>query len=208
VWKKPDALHVFTSIYEREAWGDNGISEYKGSSGDGSFVEKNKEYIRFLNGFIKEKEIQSVVDLGCGDWKCGKLIYDDLLVEYNGYDAYEKLINYNNKAFGSSKYSFTHLDFLNNVDTIKSADLCIIKDVLQHWPLSSIYSFLDAISKSKKFKYIVVTNCSYQNKDNTDIPMGGFRPLSKDYLPLKKYAPISLLSYESKEVILINPGVL
>ena len=204
VWKKPDALHVFTSIYERGAWGDNGISDYKGSSGDGSFVEKNKEYIRFLNGFIKEKGIQSVSDLGCGDWKCGNLIYDDLPIEYNGYDAYEKLINYNKKTFANSKYSFTHLDFLNNVDEIKSADLCVIKDVLQHWPLSSIYTFLDAIYNSKKFKYIVVTNCSYQNKDNTDIPMGEFRPLSKNYLPLKKYKPLSLLTYESKEVVLLE----
>ena len=96
------------------------------------------------------------------------------------------------------------MGLLNNVDEIKSADLCVIKDVLQHWPLSSIYTFLDAIYNSKKFKYIVVTNCSYQNKDNTDIPMGEFRPLSKNYLPLKKYKPLSLLTYESKEVVLLE----
>ena len=205
VWKKPDALTVFTQVYETGAWGDNGNSEYKGSSGDGSFVEKNQEYIAFIKKFIKEKDIQSISDLGCGDWKCGKFIYDDLPITYNGYDAYEKLINYNKKTFTNEKYSFTHLDFLNLPEEIKPADLCIIKDVLQHWPLSSIYSFLDTIYNSKKFKYILIINCSYQNKDDTDIPMGQFRPLSKDFLPLKKYNPLLLLSYQSKQVLLLEP---
>jgi hypothetical protein len=206
VWRKESALNTFTQIYETGAWGDNGNSEYRGSSGDGSFVEKNKEYIEFLKDFITQKEIKTVTDLGCGDWKCGNLLYDDLEVVYNGYDAYGKLVEYNQRTFGNSKYSFVHLDFLNNIDAIQSADLCVIKDVLQHWPLNSIYSFLDTLVSSKKFKYILITNCSYQKSDNTDIQMGQFRPLSKDFLPLKKYNPVSLLTYESKDVLLINPG--
>jgi FkbM family methyltransferase len=205
VWKKPDALNVFTQIYETGVWGDNGISEYKGSSGDGSLVEKNQEYIGFLKSFIKEKDIKSVSDLGCGDWKCGNLIYDDLPISYNGYDAYGKLVEYNQRTFGNQKYSFKQLDFLNFPEQIEQADICIIKDVLQHWPLKSIYTFLDTICNSKKFKYIIITNCSYQNKDDTDIPMGQFRPLSKDFLPLKKYNPSFLLAYQSKEVILLVP---
>jgi FkbM family methyltransferase len=205
VWKKPDALNVFTEIYETGTWGSNGNPEYKGSSGDGSFVEKNQEYISFLKEFIRQKEIRSVCDLGCGDWKCGNLIYDDLPIRYNGYDAYGKLVDYNQKTFASEKYSFKQLDFLNLPDEIKQADLCIIKDVLQHWPLNSIYSFLDTICNSKKFKYILVTNCCYQTTHNTDITMGQFRPLSKDFLPLKKYNPSFLLAYESKEVLLLEP---
>ncbi len=208
-----DALKVFTNIYETGTWGDNGNSEYKGSSGDGSIIEKNQEYITFIKSFIKDKQIQSVCDLGCGDWKCGNMIYDDLQVEYNGYDAYAKLIEYNQrifgnqKTFGNQKYSFRHLDFLNLPDEIKPADLCIIKDVLQHWPLNSIYAFLDTIYNSKKFKYIIIINCSYQTTDNTDILMGQFRPLSKDFFPLKKYNPLLLLSYQSKQILLLEiPG--
>jgi tetratricopeptide (TPR) repeat protein len=202
--KYNNALKVFTNIYERGVWGNNGNSEYKGSSGDGSAVENNQEYITFIKEFIKDKQIQSVCDLGCGDWKCGNLIYDNSNVIYNGYDAYDKLIEYNQKAFGNQNIKFTHLDFLNLPNKIKPADLCIIKDVLQHWPLNSIYTFLDLIYNSNKFKYIVIINCSYQNENNTDIPMGEFRPLSKDFLPLKKYKPSFLLSYQSKEVILLE----
>jgi lipopolysaccharide biosynthesis glycosyltransferase len=196
-------IEVFTEVYENKVWGNNGNTEYNGSSGDGSFVEKNNEYILYLKSFIKDNSISSIVDLGCGDWKCGKLLYDDLSIQYTGYDAYEKMVEYNNKTYGSSKYTFTQLDFLNNSDKIAEADLCIIKDVLQHWPLESIYTFLDYLVASKKFKYILVTNCKWQNRDNTNISMGEFRPLSKDFLPLKKYNPIFQLAYEAKEVVLI-----
>ena len=95
------------------------------------------------------------------------------------------------------------MDFLNNSHDIKPADLCILKDVLQHWPLESIYKFIDYLISSNKFKYLLVTNCSWQNSDNTTIQMGEFRPLSKDYLPLKKYNPKLLLSYSAKDVLLI-----
>lgn len=202
VWKKPDAISVFTGVYENHIWGNNGNSEYDGSSGHGSFIEKNQEYIKLVKSFITDNSIKTVVDLGCGDWKCGKLLYDDLSVEYTGYDAYEKIVEYNKKTYGD-RYTFTHMDFLNNCHAIKSADLCILKDVLQHWPLESIYKFLDYLISSNKFKYILVTNCSWQKSDNTTIQMGEFRPLSKDFLPLKKYNPKLLLSYNAKDVLLI-----
>jgi hypothetical protein len=196
-------IDIFTSVYENKVWGNNNNTEYKGSSGDGSLLKNNNEYISFMKSFIKEKSIETVVDLGCGDWQCGVALYDDLTINYTGYDAYEKVVVFNTKTHGSSKYTFTHLDFLNNPSNIKSADLCIIKDVLQHWPLESINAFLDYIVGSGKFKYVIVVNCKWQNTDNTQIQMGEFRPLSKDYLPLKKYAPIHLLSYSSKEILLI-----
>jgi hypothetical protein len=203
--KLENPINIFTNVYENCIWGNNENPEYKGSSGSGSLVENNKEYIELVKSFIKDKAISSVVDLGCGDWKCGKLLYDELPISYHGYDAYNKVIEYNTKAYSSSKYSFTHLDFLNNTENIQSADLCILKDVLMHFPLECIYSFLDNICSSKKFKYILITNCAWQKVDNTNIEMGQHRPLSKDFLPLKKYNPTHLLSYYAKEVLLITP---
>ena len=197
-------IDIFTNIYENRVWGNNEHLEYSGSSGDGSYLEKNAEYISFVKTFIKDKEIKTVVDLGCGDWKCGSALYDDLSINYTGYDAYEKIITFNKKAHGSSKYTFAHMDFLNNPGLITSADVCIIKDVLQHWPLESIYNFLDCITTSGKFKYIIVTNCRWQKQDNTQIQMGEFRPLSKDFLPLKKYKFQLVLTYNAKDVLVLD----
>lgn len=40
-----------------------------------------------MRKFIKENAIQSVVDLGCGDWQFSPYIYHDLDVAYLGYDV-------------------------------------------------------------------------------------------------------------------------
>ena len=196
---------VFTNVYENKLWGDNAAAEYNGSSGEGSNIDYNNNlYIPFLKKFITDNNIKNIVDLGCGDFKCGKLIYDDMDVLYTGYDAYNKIINYHSNNYSPPKYSFKHLDFCNYKENIITGDLCILKDVIQHWSLDNIYNFLDYLVENKKFKYILIFNCCYQSKDNTNITNGEFRPLSCEYLPLKKYNPIKLYNYHSKEVSVIE----
>ena len=71
---------IFTNIYEKNLWGNNRNVMYNGSSGLGSSLEYNKDhYIPFLQNFIKTHNIKTVVDLGCGDFVCGKMIYNNLL---------------------------------------------------------------------------------------------------------------------------------
>lgn len=196
--------HIFTNIYEQKIWGDNENQEYSGSSGGGSDISYNSKYIAFLNYFIQEKEIQTVVDLGCGDFRCGPNIYDDLDIQYTGYDTYKKIINYNSKLNEKPKYTFYHLDFSNEKEKIANGDLCILKDVLQHWSLQNIYDFLDFLTEKKKFKYILIINCCNQKEDNTDIQDGDARPLSCEFLPLKKYNPQKIMNYQTKEISMIT----
>jgi hypothetical protein len=196
---------VFTDVYETKLWGDNNNPEYNGSSGSGSTINYNKDnYVPFLKKFIADNNIKNIVDLGCGDFICGKLIYDDLDIVYTGYDAYKKVIDTNSNENPSPKYTFVHLDFCNNKESIVNADMCILKDVIQHWSLDNIYKFLDYLVYHKKFKYILICNCCNQNKDNTNIKNGDFRPLNCNYLPLKKYKPVKLITYNSKEVSVIR----
>jgi len=195
----------FTNIYENKIWGNNNSSEYNGSSGAGSNIEYNKDtYIPFLKKFIKDNNVKTVIDLGCGDFRCGPIIYDELDIFYTGYDAYNKVVDYNSTKYSLPKYTFKHLDFCNNKETIINGDLCILKDVIQHWELSSIYVFLDYLVEHKKFKYILLTNCCNQKQDNTNINNGSFRDLNSEYLPLKKYKPKSLYKYSTKEVCIIE----
>lgn len=197
---------TFVNIYEQKKWGDNQAEEYSGSSGFGSTVPYNKDhYIPFLKKFIQEKGIKTVVDLGCGDFLTGPFLYDDLDIHYIGYDAYEKLVHHHQSKYdGSNKYAFHYLDFFSKKESIVSADLCILKDVLQHWSLSDIYSFLDYLFTQQKFKYILICNSSHQSEDNTSIETGGVRPLSCHYLPLRKYKPVEYLRYHTKEVSVIE----
>ena len=196
---------VFTNIYENEYWGNNMNNEYSGSSGGGSEIEYNaNSYVPFLKNIITNNNIKNVIDLGCGYFKCGKLIYDNLDILYTGYDTYKKIINYNSTQYSKPKYSFIHLDFYNNKENIINGDLCILKDVIQHWCLDNIYTFLDYLITTKKFKYILICNCCNQTQDNTDIKNGEWRELSCDYLPLKKYNPVKLYNYNTKEVSIIK----
>ena len=196
---------IFTNIYENNIWGNNNNDEYNGCSGGGSAIDYNKDnYIPFLKKFIADNNIKKIVDLGCGDFLCGKIIYDDLDILYSGYDTYKKIIDYNSKKCTQPKYSFIYLDFYNNKESIVNGDMCILKDVIQHWSLDHIYKFLDYLVESKKFKYILICNCCNQTQDNTDIQNGDCRPLSCEYLPLKKYNPKKLYNYQSKEVSVIE----
>lgn len=200
--------HVFTNIYEQKIWGNNNNPEYSGSSGWGSSIDTNKDtYIPFLKKFIIDNNIRNIVDLGCGDFRCGKLLYEDIDVVYTGYDTYKKLIDYNKKDNSLPKYSFIHMDFCNNKENIINGDLCILKDVLQHWPLDKIYIFLNYLIETKKFKYILISNCCNQIVDDTDIKIGDVRPLSCKYNPLKKYNPIKLLNYNNKEISVIDTTI-
>ena len=197
---------IFDCIYERSIWGDNSVKQYNGGSGDGSYVKYNlTTYIPFLKGFIAGHQIKSVVDLGCGDFVCGPYIYSDVDLEYTGYDTYGKIIEYNRATFSASKkYTFQQLDIFNERDKIVSADLCILKDVLQHWRTADIYTFLDAIALSKRFKYIMICNCCDQEKDNVDLYVtGGFRKLSANFFPLQRYDPVILYKYHTKEISMI-----
>ena len=189
----------FTYVYTRNEWLID--------SGPGSTVEYNIHfYIPFLRQFIIGNKIKTITDLGCGDFKCGKLIYDDLDVEYLGYDCvFENIINKHKLQYTSNtKYQFIHMDIFNE-KMIIGGDLCILKDILCHWKLDNIYYFLDYLVESKKFKYILIINCCGQVEDNIDINDNGcFHALSCNYYPLKKYNIKKLGNYNSKELSVIS----
>ncbi len=195
---------IFTKIYENKIWGDNQNNYYSGSSGGGSCIKNNEEYIKILKNIIKEYNIRNIVDLGCGDFQMGRLIYDDINVLYTGYDTYKKIIDYHIPLYPEPKYTFEHLDFFTNKDSIVEGDMCILKDVLQHWEINEIYTFMDYLIESKKFKYILLVNCCNQIIDNQNLDRTRWRPLSCNFLPLKKYNAIKIDSYDTKEISIIK----
>jgi hypothetical protein len=206
-----DHTEIFTSIYETCTWGDNATDGYKGSSGSGSAVELNIDsYIPYVIGFITLNNVKSVVDIGCGDWRCGSVIYKDLPVNYTGIDVYESIIKRNSSIW--PQHNWLHLDVVKNVEKLPGSDLLIIKDVLQHWSNFEIFSLLDHVIEKKLFKYIIICNCSYQAYEMQDISheeqkmLGRMRPLTAEKFPLRKYNPHVIFKYSTKEISLIKCG--
>ena len=200
-----DMPSIFTNIYNNLSWGNNFCLHYSGSSGPGNFIEFNSQYIAFLQQFIRNNNIKLIVDIGCGDFQSGNILYDNLDIYYFGYDVYEKIINYNvNEYIPNYKYHFNVLDCYNNMKNIPLGDLCIIKDVIQYWSNNSIIVLLNYLINNKRFKYILICNSCNQSQDNNNNITGQYRELSCDYYPLKMFNPIKLLNYNSKEVCLIT----
>jgi len=195
---------IFTSIYDREYWGSNGDPAYRGSSGTGSSPEFNEEYVVWLREFLQSHRIRSVVDIGSGDFRCGPAIYGGLDIDYRGFDVVADVVAATRWKHPSM--SFETLDCFAERSRLPPADLCILKDVLQHWSTDEIYEFLDDIVASKRYSYILICNCSKQKKNNKDIRTGFQRQLSASLYPLKRYGATPVFTYKTKEVSQITLG--
>eukprot|EP00401_Gymnodinium_catenatum_P078687 CAMPEP_0117465920 /NCGR_PEP_ID=MMETSP0784-20121206/4874_1 /TAXON_ID=39447 /ORGANISM="" /LENGTH=321 /DNA_ID=CAMNT_0005259843 /DNA_START=21 /DNA_END=983 /DNA_ORIENTATION=+ len=179
---------IFTSIYETSAWG-------KGS-GAGSVPAHCLPYISFLRSFIKERDVRSVGDLGCGDWQFSPYIYHDLDVAYVGYDVVRQVVEANRR--NNPEYQFEELDFCNNVSSIRDAELFILKDVLQHWSSSRVEAFVQELLTKRRFRFLLVVNCCEPADWKVlDVHDGGWRPMRANRPPLSLFDPQVLMEFQS-----------
>jgi SAM-dependent methyltransferase len=163
---------VFTMIYNTAVWGYNDKGE--GFSGGGSLLRHTREYIVFLENFIKTHDIKTIVDAGCGDWEFSRYV-NWQGARYIGYDVVAHVIEKNRRQFVNENISFVHGNLLT--DDLPCADLLICKHVLQHLPNDDIVLFLKQLPK---FKYCLLTNQVEPRTfsgDNADIAIGGGRKL-------------------------------
>ena len=188
----------FEEIYSQNQWGNG--------SGAGSIIKHNKGYILFLEKFIKENKISTIVDMGCGDWQFSSHINWDGL-NYKGYDIVESVITKNQEIYSSKNVSF-HC-YSGDSSELPGADLLVVKDVLQHWSYESINNFFPVF---EKFKFILITNCIDPNEEmnNISIDDGGFSCLDLRLKPFSLDLE-KLFSYTNKKpfwmpAFLFNPS--
>lgn len=170
-----------------------------------SLLENASPYIDFLQDFMKENNIRSVVEVGCGDWKVSRYItWGD--IQYHGYDVVKGVINQNRKKYGSPFIQFSYADAIST--ELPEADLMICKDVLQHFPNEDVKSFL---GQTSKFKHcLIINDTSYaknEENENKQISKGGYRPLDLSRQPFKVKG-MKIFTYSSgdttKQVFYIN----
>lgn len=118
---------TFQRIYRVKAWGDDGGQFY---SGPGSRGPVSEQYCASVIKFIQDHQVRSVVDLGCGDFSVGKQIEEATGVRYTGIDVVPELIEHHRSMVHNPLISFQCADITN--DPLPSADLCLIRQVLQH----------------------------------------------------------------------------
>lgn len=165
------ASSAFRNIYDQGIWGTNELGE--GTSGSGSTLASTSIYRTFLQEFLKEHGIKSVVDAGCGDWEFSKAI-DWRGIDYKGFDIVPSVIA-RDKKYEKPNIHF----FVANVvtDELPPADLLVSKHVLQHLPNADVAKFLEQLPKYEHVLLVDSVDPKTLSGDNRDIRVGAFRYL-------------------------------
>jgi SAM-dependent methyltransferase len=205
------AREEFAKIYREHVWG--GTSR----SGPGSDPEVLRPYAELLSNFLRERNIRSVVDVGCGDWALGRTL-DWTGIDYTGVDIVPEVIEMLNATYGSSNVRFLCRELV--ADELPCAELCVIKDVLQHLSNESVRSFIEKLRSN--FKMALLTNDISHRKQgnwrtlwktevieaNSGIPNGGYRPLRLRETPFHLPAQCLLtIAFRFERAVFDHPGV-
>lgn len=153
-----DHQNQFEKVYNDGIWGIG--------SGGGSTDEATQEYREFLQSFLDENNIKSVLDIGCGYWAFNEHI-NWSGIEYTGVDVARPVIDHNNQNNKTSTRSFMVGNMLSA--DLPKADLIIVKDVMIHHPNNDILKFL---KREQNAKFALVTNDNH-GSINSDIDTPG-----------------------------------
>lgn len=138
-------------------------NSFEEACGPGSRPSNNKAYCNVLQDMIKDYEIKSVVDYGCGNLQTykGNLDWKKLGVDYTGYDAHVGCVKQLKERYPQYKFDTIELQTLPPAN-----EAIIIKDVLIHWFDPDIEWFFE--EAVKRFKYIIymhdTTEQGYNNR--------------------------------------------
>jgi hypothetical protein len=145
-YAKLPATEVFSEVYARSQWGPEAVFD----SGPGSSGPSASIYCDQVNRFIQShSEIQTVVDIGCGDYRVGAQL--KAAGKYIGIDVVPELIERNQREYASETVRFTCADAAK--DALPDGDLCLIRQVLQHLNNAQIQAIL---TTCRKYPYVII----------------------------------------------------
>lgn len=139
---------TFSKIYREKLWGG---SQDEFSSGSGSSGKVAKVYVDYVSRFIRDQGIESVVDLGCGDFRIGRAISRGAL-QYIGVDVVPELIAHHVANYSTDTVAFQCLDITE--DDLPAGDLCLVRQVLQHLSNAEIAMVL---RKLESYRFVLIT---------------------------------------------------
>jgi SAM-dependent methyltransferase len=170
---------TFNRIYAEGSWGKDVTG--RGTSGSGSTLEITREYRAYVEDFMKQHAIKSVVDAGCGDWNFSSAM-DWGEASYLGVDIASDVIDAVRKRHETGKIKFQVGDI---TEDLPAADLLISKDVLQHLSNELVHKFIKNNLRKGKYKWAILTNDRGRPPQNLDILPGGYRVIDLAAAPFE-----------------------
>lgn len=173
---------VFGEIYRRNIWG------YKETaSGGGSTLRHTEKVRESLPGLLAELEIETLLDLPCGDFHWLSKI--ELPVShYIGGDIVPELIERTAAQHNRQDREFRQIDLCN--DPLPPADLLLCRDCFIHLSEEMIFLAIDNICRSE-VRYLLTT--TYPDGKNRSIRTGDFFNIDLCATPYNLPPPIKVL---------------
>ncbi len=200
---------IFDNVYRDSYWGVD--EEESPISGRGSHEKEVVEpYVEEVSALLTLLELPTVVDMGCGDFNVGKRLVAKA-ARYLACDISETIIEINRKRFASENLQFRIVNLIE--DPLPRADVCLIRQVLQHLSNRDILAFVDSLHAERPYRYLIVSEHVAFGKDlalNQDKPTGpGTRVESRSGVDLE-LAPFKLKFRDRREMLAVrqdNEGV-
>jgi hypothetical protein len=189
--------HVFSKIYERNAWhGTESIS------GPGSSLSQTVALRCELPKILHELGVRSLLDAPCGDFNWMRAT-DLGLERYMGVDVVPEVIR-SNQQYATAQRTFACLDIIR--DALPTADAILCRDCLVHLPNRSVVACIRNFKRSGA-KYLVTTTFPGPRRTvrtakgidvpkNRNIVMGGWRPIDFEKPPFCFPPPLKVIFEE------------
>ncbi|MBN2642659.1 MAG: class I SAM-dependent methyltransferase [Victivallales bacterium] len=179
----------FKTIYEQ-----NGFVGTESLSGLGSTMFQTRIVRRELPLLLRRHEIQSILDVPCGDFHWMNLV-DFEGIRYVGGDVVADLVKMNQRRYGNQSHTFLEVDLIKG--PLPESELVFCRDCLVHLPYADVFSALSTIIKSKA-EWLLVTTFPGLLQNN-DLDDSGWRALNMELPPFNFPPPVELLYEKSTE---------
>ena len=149
---------IFNLIFRSYHWRDyHKTNNNESNSGVGSDLNVTKQLIKDLDIFLKSNQIESILDIACGDffWM-NKLISSNNHLNYLGLEIVGSIVENNIKIFSNQKVKFICSDVINE-ELPQNHDFILVRDFLIHIKNIDIINLIQKIKKSN-CKYFAINN--------------------------------------------------
>jgi SAM-dependent methyltransferase len=178
-----DHARRFKDIVGSNAW--RGVESV---SGRGSDSDQTRELVRVLPGFLRKHEVNSILDIPCGDFHWMSEV-DLSGISYLGADIVDELVKKLQARYAGEAREFTRLDLMN--DRLPKVDLIFCRDCLVHLSSKDVLKAISRIVDSGS-TYLLTTTFP-DHKVNREILTGAWRPLNLNLSPYNFPPPAELI---------------
>jgi len=188
---------VFSEVYDKNLWGGDKGELCSGPGSNSSSIVK--PYIDIVAPLVKGKD---VVDIGCGDMFIGGQLAP-LCKSYVGLDVVPEVIEANKLKYANDKNTTFIAADIVQTDLIPQAQVCLIRQVLQHLSNKEI---LNVLQKLGCYNMVIVTE-HYPLKPkafNTDKVHGFDIRLDKGSGVYLDYPPFNVAKSCIKEILSVS----